>query len=133
MNEIVYEGEIVIPDFECPARYSVIMSTDKDLVISELNKIEEFFKSLPELKDRFNLFYLNLRDNNLDIIERYYEAKDFFESYSNNIIITNIKEHKLNSNSLSHLFEVNTTLIDTVGNTSDELKLRIISENEKII
>lgn len=89
MNEIVYEGEIVIPDFECPARYSVIMSTDKDLVISELNKIEEFFKSLPELKDRFNLFYLNLRDNNLDIIERYYEAKDFFESYSNNIIITN--------------------------------------------
>jgi hypothetical protein len=133
MNEIVYEGEIVIPDFECPARYSVIMSTDKDLVISELNKIEEFFKSLPELKDRFNLFYLNLRDNNLDIIERYYEAKDFFESYSNNIIITNIKEHKLNSNSLSHLFKVNTTLIDTVGNTSDELKLRIISENEKII
>ena len=133
MNEIVYEGEIVIPDFECPARYSVIMSTDKDLVISELNKIEEFFKSLPELKDRFNLFYLNLRDNNLDIIERYYEAKDFFESYSNNIIITNIKEHKLNSNSLSHLFKVNTTLIDTVCNTSDELKLRIISENEKII
>lgn len=46
----LYVGKIIIPDFECPLSYTVILSEDKSKAESETNKVRDILNSIPKLK-----------------------------------------------------------------------------------
>lgn len=121
----IYKGEVRIIDYECPSRYTVIISEDRDKVDLETKKVADILNSIPRLDVGNRILLREIVPPSLkEIID--YVAESRSTMNSEQVVYVDIDEYELGINNFDHLL-----------NYSEELKKQCsrisrLSEDEAI-